>query len=96
MNFYSGELVAVREKERIGFCQWKYLPRKNFPLILHVVSKGTEVAQTDGGRSFHNMEEVDVVLKYIKLINETMIDVKDEEIGVISPYKQQVSFYLYV
>ncbi|KAF7633169.1 hypothetical protein Mgra_00007448 [Meloidogyne graminicola] len=89
VNFYSGELVAVREKERIGFCQWKYLPRKNFPLILHVVSKGTEVAQTDGGRSFHNMEEVDVVLKYIKLINETMIDVKDEEIGVISPYKQQ-------
>ena len=92
INFYSGELIAVKEKERTGFCLWSYLPRKNFPLILHVVSKGAEVRQTDGGRSFHNEEEVDVVIKYIKLIKETMQGIKDNEIGVISPYKQQVSF----
>uniref|UniRef100_A0A914MF86 RNA helicase n=1 Tax=Meloidogyne incognita TaxID=6306 RepID=A0A914MF86_MELIC len=90
-NFYSGELMAVRGQERTGFCQWRYLPRKNFPIILHVVSKGAEVRQADGGRSFHNMEEVDVVIKYIDLIKKTMSDIKDSDIGVISPYKQQTS-----
>jgi len=84
--------MAVRGQERTGFCQWRYLPRKNFPIILHVVSKGAEVRQADGGRSFHNMEEVDVVIKYIDLIKKTMSDIKDSDIGVISPYKQQVSF----
>uniref|UniRef100_A0A914HGD4 RNA helicase n=1 Tax=Globodera rostochiensis TaxID=31243 RepID=A0A914HGD4_GLORO len=74
-------------KNRKSFCDWKHLPSKNFPIIFHALTKGAEVRQFEG-RSYHNEEEVEVVLKYIKMLRETM-NIEDEDIGVISPYKQQ-------
>ncbi|KAL3125935.1 hypothetical protein niasHT_009464 [Heterodera trifolii] len=86
VNFYDGTLRAVNEENRKSFCDWKHLPSKNFPLLFHALTKGAEVKQLEG-RSYHNEEEVEVVLKYIQLLRET--DIEDTEIGVISPYKQQ-------
>lgn len=62
---------------------------KGFPIILHVIRKGAEVKQLEGC-SFHNRHEIDVVLKYIKLLQDT-VWISEDEIGVISPYKQQAN-----
>uniref|UniRef100_A0A183CGL5 RNA helicase n=1 Tax=Globodera pallida TaxID=36090 RepID=A0A183CGL5_GLOPA len=86
-HFYAGTLCAVNEENRKSFCDWKHLPSKNFPIIFHALTKGAEVRQFEGS-SYHNEEEVEVVLKYIKMLRETT-NIEDEDIGVISPYKQQ-------
>jgi helicase MOV-10 len=92
--FYDGELKAcANELIRESLCRWEELPKKNFPIIFHGVV-GQEVRE---GRSpsFFNPEEISVVHDYVvKLMGgggKGIMKLKETDIGIIAPYRQQVS-----
>ncbi|KAF5285040.1 hypothetical protein FQR65_LT02352 [Abscondita terminalis] len=90
--FYDGELIPPEDTSlthvAIG---WEELPNKNFPLIYHsVIGKDEREANSP---SFFNLQEIDVVAKYLEtLIGSRLKGMKIEEshIGVITPYRKQV------
>eukprot|EP00095_Tigriopus_kingsejongensis_P010515 maker-scaffold45_size475391-snap-gene-1.17 protein:Tk10515 transcript:maker-scaffold45_size475391-snap-gene-1.17-mRNA-1 annotation:"helicase mov-10" len=88
--FYESELMAMADPVMVNaMLNWEHLGRAKFPLIFHSVA-GTDKRE---GRSpsFFNTEEVNFVVDYIqKLILETKPRVMGSDIGVISPYRQQV------
>lgn len=70
---------------------------QDFPLIFHGVSGINE--REDQCPSFFNMAEVEVLIDYLKaLINHfhknNRKEIKPKEIGIIAPYRKQVSISL--
>ncbi|XP_033126536.1 putative helicase mov-10-B.1, partial [Anneissia japonica] len=67
--FYDNELEAKADKYmRETMCQWKELPKKNFPLIFHGVEGKDEREGTSP--SFFNTKECDAVITYVKQLME--------------------------
>ncbi|XP_041349506.1 putative helicase MOV-10 [Gigantopelta aegis] len=90
-HFYDGELEEAAPEIRQLMCQWEGLPRTHFPLIFHAVIG--EDMREEKSPSFFNLEEICVVVKYVKDLMESRVQgkkLKQEEIGVISPYRKQV------
>lgn len=93
-SFYDGELRAcaapVLTDWAIG---WNYLPNSAFPIIMHSV-----VGVTRKDRqclSSYNKEEARCVMHYIqKILSDGINDrqIREEDIGVVTPYAKQVSF----
>ena len=92
--FYDSELQArADEIMRMSLCQWEHLPQKGFPIIFEGI-EGEDQREADSP-SFFNPQEAIMVYKYIeKLIDTRGIRINDKEIGVISPYKKQVTLLL--
>ncbi|XP_071484918.1 putative helicase MOV-10 [Diadema antillarum] len=89
--FYDNELqVFADELVRSQFCTWDELPTEGFPIIFHGV-EGQD-AREEQSPSFFNLSEVDVVVNYVREVMEKRggTKVKQEDIGVISPYRKQV------
>ena len=77
-------------KFRECFCTWKELPKKGFPLIFHGIA-GQDTRE-EKSPSFFNPEEVAKVVEYIgKLMEVKSPKLKETDIGIISPYRRQVS-----
>ena len=74
---------------------WEQLPNKNFPMIFHAVYGKDE--REEYSPSFFNIPEVDTVERYLKMLldddvrSRRLKHLKPEMIGIISPYKRQVS-----
>lgn len=74
---------------------WEQLPNKNFPMIFHAVYGKDE--REEYSPSFFNIPEVDTVERYLKMLLDDNVrsrrlkHLKPEMIGIISPYKRQVS-----
>ena len=74
---------------------WEELPNKNFPIIFHPVFGKDE--REGSSPSFFNVAEVETIERYLrKLLDDNVRSrglkhLKPEMIGVISPYKRQVS-----
>jgi len=88
--FYDGELKAVGDEMKTNFlCQWAGLPQKRFPIIFHGVLGKDE--REEKSPSFFNRSEATIVMNYVRnLLEERSLGIKPSEIGIISPYKQQV------
>lgn len=89
--FYDGELKVCADKLiRECLCKWDELPKKDFPIIFHGVV-GQE-AREGRSPSFFNPEEISVVHDYVvKLLTDRKImKLKETDIGIIAPYRQQV------
>ena len=90
--YYKSELVPCAERSLVenclGFRGLTEAARGRTPLLFHgVVGQDTRDASSP---SFFNPEEVVTVVEYIKLLLEdSELKVKEEEIGVISPYRRQ-------
>ena len=89
--FYDDELrPEADEIKRQSLCQWDELPTKNFPMIFHEV-QGKECRE-ESSPSFFNAAEATTVMDYIrKLLDERRFGVVPAHIGIISPYRKQVS-----
>ncbi|XP_063597696.1 putative helicase mov-10-B.1 [Penaeus indicus] len=89
--FYQSELQACADPVYVtSLCNWEYLPKSGFPLIFHGV-KGKDERQGNSP-SFFNAQEVSQVMDYVqKLINTRRNKVLPKEIGIITPYRQQVT-----
>ena len=74
---------------------WEELPNKTFPIIFHPVYGKDE--REANSPSFFNVAEVDTIERYLKKLLDDNVrsrrlkHLKPEMIGVISPYKRQVS-----
>lgn len=93
VQFYEGKLRARADPEIVdSACQWRMLPKKNFPIILHSVLANCN--QEKAGFSFYNMTEVKEVKAYVNQLLINGINGKQilpDDIGIVSPYKAQRS-----
>ncbi|MCO5598040.1 hypothetical protein L7F22_052129 [Adiantum nelumboides] len=88
--FYKGELKACGSKEICrSMCGWEELPNKEFP-VLFVGVEGV-AAREAKSPSWFNAQEVSKVIELVgKLKKWRRNRLLDEDIGIISPYSQQV------
>ncbi|XP_070558236.1 putative helicase MOV-10 [Ptychodera flava] len=90
--FYEGELqVFADEIFRNSLCDWEGLPKQKFPIVFHGV-EGIDMREGQSP-SFFNILEVEIVWDYVKqLLQERRggMKIKQEHIGIISPYRRQV------
>lgn len=91
--FYEGELQACANpllSERM--CGWEALPQKDVPILFHAVIG--EDMQEPNSPSFYNPQEISVLMEYVdKLVKKRSPKgpiIKEEHIGIISPYRKQV------
>ena len=74
---------------------WEELPNKRFPIIFHPVYGKDE--REENSPSFFNVPEVETIERYLKKLLDDNVrskglkHLRPEMIGVISPYKRQVS-----
>ncbi len=91
-RFYNGDLVASADPfVNKNLDQWEHLLKKRFPVIFHGV-EGDDMREGNSP-SWFNASECQIVREYVdKLVKYTKKNsVKPEEIGIISPYRKQVS-----
>ncbi|XP_039449839.1 putative helicase MOV-10 [Culex pipiens pallens] len=90
-RFYENELIALAPPQEVSFVEnWKFLPNKNLPIILHTVLGENE---SSFGRSRMNAKEVEMVEFYLDFILRSGINgrtITQQDIGIISPYQLQV------
>ncbi|KAK7891638.1 hypothetical protein WMY93_023601 [Mugilogobius chulae] len=87
--FYDGEL-CVRAPHSVveSLCQWKALPKKEFPLLFHGV-RGTEMREGNNPSWFNPAEAVQVMLYCCQLAKKLYNPVNASDIGIIAPYRKQ-------
>lgn len=84
--FYHGELIACHET--VKSAPWAdLLPNKDFPILFTGVQAYDE--REGDNPSWFNRTEASIVVKLIKKL--TARNVCEEDIGVITPYRQQVA-----
>ncbi|XP_007546763.1 RNA helicase Mov10l1 [Poecilia formosa] len=87
--FYLGELCFKAQREIVdSLCQWKNLPKKDFPLFFHGV-RGTEMREGNNPSWFNPVEAVQVMLYCCQLAKKLYNPVHPSDIGIIAPYRKQ-------
>nr|XP_046153547.1 putative helicase mov-10-B.1 [Oncorhynchus gorbuscha] len=92
--FYEEELqVFANEMIRNSYCNWEYLPQKNFPVVFHGVAGRDEREATSP--SFFNVAEIEVLMDYLKKLlqgqgKRGLATISPKDIGIIAPYRKQV------
>uniref|UniRef100_A0A3Q3VQZ5 RNA helicase n=1 Tax=Mola mola TaxID=94237 RepID=A0A3Q3VQZ5_MOLML len=87
--FYQGELCFKASRDIVdSLCQWKSLPKKGFPLLLHGV-RGTEMREGNNPSWFNPVEAVQVMLYCCQLAKKLYNPVDISDIGIIAPYRKQ-------
>ncbi|QRV97470.1 RNA helicase [Ceratobasidium sp. AG-Ba] len=87
--FYKSELAACADPRLSkSLEQFSLLPKKGFPIIFHSICG--ENLQEAKSPSYFNISEVTLVGHYVqKLLSSRRLGLKAQDIGVISPYRQQ-------
>ncbi|XP_074532791.1 RNA helicase Mov10l1 isoform X2 [Halichoeres trimaculatus] len=87
--FYQDELVVKAPRTTVdSLCQWKILPKKDFPLLVHGV-RGTEMREGNNPSWFNPVEAVQVMLYCCQLAKKLYNPVSVSDIGIIAPYRKQ-------
>lgn len=88
--FYDNELVSsADELVAYNMVQCKHLLKKGFPVMFHGI-EGKD-SREGSSPSWFNADEATLVVSYVtKLLEDSNISVRGEEIGVIAPYQKQV------
>ncbi|KAM4734595.1 RNA helicase Mov10l1 [Anableps anableps] len=87
--FYKGELCFKAQRDIVdSLCQWKNLPKKDFPLFFHGV-RGTEMREGSNPSWFNPVEAVQVMLYCCQLAKKLYNPVHPSDIGIIAPYRKQ-------
>lgn len=89
-QFYASELISKASHNVTNSLEgWKFWPNKNFPIIFHSI-KGSD-AQERHSPSFFNPLECLQVKKYVEDLRSARgLNIRGDDIGVISPYASQV------
>ncbi|KAG6517386.1 probable RNA helicase SDE3 [Zingiber officinale] len=85
--FYNGELIASREDTISTMYDYMDLPNKSFP-VLFIGIQGCDEREGSNPSWFNRIEASKVVEIIRKLRRNT--DLCEDDIGVITPYRQQV------
>ncbi|ANM57893.1 P-loop containing nucleoside triphosphate hydrolases superfamily protein [Arabidopsis thaliana] len=85
--FYDGELVASKEDTDSVLASLNFLPNKEFPMVFYGIQGCDE--REGNNPSWFNRIEISKVIETIKRLTANDC-VQEEDIGVITPYRQQV------
>uniref|UniRef100_A0A1D1YSN7 RNA helicase n=1 Tax=Anthurium amnicola TaxID=1678845 RepID=A0A1D1YSN7_9ARAE len=85
--FYKGELIASKEEIDCTICKLLDIPNKQFPLLFVGIQGCDE--REGSNPSWFNRIEVSKVVELIRKLKRNT-DLNDSDIGVITPYRQQV------
>lgn len=87
--FYDNELECWGDQFLThSHAKWEYLPSKGFPIVFHSLTG--ENLREGNSPSWFNPQEVQQVLIYVtKLLRETRPPLREEEVGIITPYARQ-------
>ena len=90
-SFYDGELIPnADEGASAMLCGWSELPKRGFPMVFHGIVGRDE--REERSPSFFNVDEIAVVMQYVaRLLDICQPKIRQEQIGIISPYRKQVS-----
>lgn len=94
-TFYNSTMISMIKSSESNFAiNWKQLPDPNIPIVLHSVpSESVEVKEYDGS-SYFSVEEIEQVFDYVQSLMKFGFGldrkIKEEQIGIISPYLAQV------
>ncbi|OMO98913.1 putative RNA helicase SDE3 [Corchorus olitorius] len=86
--FYKGELIACKEDNSLSITsQVNFFPNKEFPVLFFGI-QGCDEREGNNPSWFNRIE----VSKVVDIINKlrTSADLNEADIGVITPYRQQV------
>ncbi|XP_006306654.2 probable RNA helicase SDE3 [Capsella rubella] len=86
--FYDGELVASKEDTDSVLASLNFLPNKEFPMVFYGIQGCDE--REGNNPSWFNRIEISKVIETIKRLTANDC-VQEEDIGVITPYRQQVT-----
>lgn len=87
--FYAGELIPCKEENKDSSISWEgIIPDKEFPLLF-IGIQGCDEREGNNPSWFNRIE----ASKTVEIINVLIQEkgLKEEEIGVIAPYRKQVS-----
>ncbi|XP_076933925.1 putative RNA helicase SDE3 isoform X1 [Bidens hawaiensis] len=85
--FYKGDLVPCKEDDTLYPLTWKdYIPNPEFP-VLFLGVQGVDEREGNNPSWFNRIEASEVVEVILNLKDK---GIKNEDIGVITPYRQQV------
>ncbi|KAK9054834.1 hypothetical protein SSX86_025913 [Deinandra increscens subsp. villosa] len=85
--FYKGELVSCKEDDTLYPLTWKdFIPNPEFP-VLFIGVQGVDEREGNNPSWFNRIEASEVVDVILNLKDK---GIKSEDIGVITPYRQQV------
>jgi len=89
--FYDDELLKCAPEmvthNMMGANGWEHLPNRSFPVLFHgVVGEDT---REESSPSWFNVEEIEEVVNYVSLLINDRPRIKQEEIGIITPYAKQ-------
>ncbi|XP_047317361.1 probable RNA helicase SDE3 [Impatiens glandulifera] len=85
--FYNGQLIACKRNTGFSTTGLDFLPNKEFP-ILYIGIQGSDEREGTNP-SWFNRFEASKVVEIIRILKDKNV-VKAEDIGVITPYRQQV------
>lgn len=87
--FYKKDLIADKEETKSSLDAWgNLLPNKEFP-VLFIGIQGCDEREGNNP-SWFNRIEISKVVEIIRKLKRTT-DLEDSDIGVITPYRQQVT-----
>ncbi|KAI3730261.1 hypothetical protein L1987_61430 [Smallanthus sonchifolius] len=85
--FYKGDLVSCKEDDTLYPLTWKdFIPNSEFPVLFKGV-QGVDEREGNNPSWFNRIEASEVVEVILNLMDK---GIKSEDIGVITPYRQQV------
>lgn len=87
--FYDGELVCSADMMVThSMARWEHLPTPGFPILFHSI-QGENLREANSP-SWFNPQEAQQVVAYVNLLlRETRPPLRQEEIGIITPYARQ-------
>ena len=87
--FYDNDLKCVGDlMVTSNMTKWEHLPKQGFPVVFHALN-GDNLRESNSP-SWFNPEEAQQVVEYVNLLmNETRPPIREEEIGIITPYARQ-------
>lgn len=93
MEFYDGSMMSMINTDEYNFAtNWKQLPNLDIPIIFHTV-KFESVAEADG-KSLFSISEINKIVEYVENLMKfgfsSTRQVKQEQIGIVTPYTSQV------
>jgi superfamily I DNA and/or RNA helicase len=91
--FYHNKLLSCGDfMTTHSMAKWEHLPPNNdrdFPIVFHAVDGLND--REGSSPSWFNVQEVVTVVEYVeKLVKQSKPSIKQEDIGIITPYARQV------
>ncbi|CAB9509556.1 Putative helicase MOV-10 [Seminavis robusta] len=88
--FYRNQLIPCGDRlSTHSMVKWEYLAKKGFPVMFHAIDG--ENMREGNSPSWFNPQEAEQVVEYVKkLVKESKPPIREEDIGIITPYARQV------